>query len=462
MKSIRKRLSGALMVIMVISSLLVSCGQKDKLPVEKETGFITDDSEVDMTEDAEADNLNLLNAEEKNEQVPSQEPPGGSEVANGVYLVNTEEPIRDGEELAIIQAQYEQDKAADNQGELFGNPEYLLEIDIPDLYKKTQMKAYHAFTISDTLAGTYLLYNKIALRVFDTFQETCIADIDQNGEYELLSLFSFGSGIYRINLNVYQATNPITFSSTTKIPMLQYHNCFIPKAGYANLMFDQVSDSEVHLKELDLESEQVGKDYGKLVIDQETGQITLDNLDGFPYNLWDNVYNQENWYTQEYDYESLIAIPELQVSVGDTVITNVSWKKEWNGEKEEVIAFSDAITEEIPQFSPPSETFKFEQEIRFEFPEVKPSSIQVMDTLITKEGQQIYTDREILERALRRGEDGAYYLGLENHFALLLSSNTASYTNPSYRGFRIICEFGYYHSCEYVFVLSLAPIWNNE
>jgi hypothetical protein len=449
--------------MLLISSLLVSCGIKDDSKADKEVGktgeATLDVSDANKEEDSEANTENMLNVVEEKEQVPLQQSLGEGEVASGEDLDKDKDAIRDGEVLTIIQAQYQQDQESGNQGSLFSYPEYLVELDIPGLYEKTQMRAYQAFTSIDNPAGTYLLYNKIALSVLDSFEETCIADIDQNGEYELLSLFGFGSGIYRINLNVYQATNPIIFSSTAKIPMLRYHNCFVPKAGYGKLVFDQVSDSEVHLKEVDLETEQVGKDYGKLVVNQETGRITLGNLEEFPYDVWDDVYNQENWETKDYDYDTLTAIPELDVSVGNTIIHNVSAKMDWNGEKEDTIEFSDAIMGEIPQFSPPSGIYEYDQEIRFEFQEVNPSSIKIMDTLITKEGQSIYSNRLSLERSVRQGEDGAFYLGLENHFALHLSSSIASYSNGSYRGFRVICEFGENRSCEYVFVLSLGPVW---
>lgn len=429
MKRIGKNLAVSCVAIMITSCFFLSCRR------------------VDITQ---ADQGSYL------EQAPLQASTAGEEEAN---LLSVQAPIRDGEELVIIQTQYQQDKEYGNLGALFQYPEYLVEIDIADLYEKTQMKAYQAFTLSDMPAGTYILYNKIALPVLDSFQETCIADLNQNGEYELLSLFGFGSGIYRIHLNVYEATNPIYFSSTTKIPMLRYQNCFVPKLGFGQLGFDQVSKEEVHLSELDIETGQVRKDYGKLVIPSEENRITLENLEEFPYDQWDDVYNQENWNTQEYDYETLTEIPELTVSVGDSIISNVSIKTDWTGEGEESIAFSDLMTEEIAQFLPASGIYNYDQEIKLEFAGTQPSSITITDTLITKEGQQIYSNREILERSVRKGEDGAYYFGLENHFALLLSSNTGSYTNPSYRGFRVICEYGESRACEYTFVLSLGPIW---
>jgi hypothetical protein len=139
---------------------------------------------------------------------------------------------------------------------------------------------------------------------------------------------------------------------------------------------------------------------------------------------------------------------------------NSSWKKDWNKEEEVSIAFSDLMTEDIPLFAPPEEFSRSDQEICLNFGGVIPTSIQVTDTLITKEGKELYSDREVLDRIVREEEKkGVYCFNLETHFALLLSSHSDSYTNPSYRGFRVTCEFGENRSCEYVFVLSMGPIW---
>lgn len=396
--------------------------------------------------------------------------------ADNRKVVEPDKQIRAGEDLELIQARYQEDEANNTaEDNFFRYPEYIEMIDNPELFEKAHMKAYRSYSSDDEFVGTYLIYtaegtndeveeslNIIATRtvlpVFDTFEETCIADIDQNGEYELLSLCGFGSGIYRINLNVYQYSNPIYFSSLTKVLHLQYRNCFVPKQGYGKLVFDRVSDHEVGLREVDVETEQLRKEYGKLVVDQDMVHVVPENIEGFPYEIWDSVYNQENWPTDTFDSDELKEIPGLKVNVGETTIPVSSAKLDWEGEQEKTIAFPDLMSETIPRFAPPTNIYGSDQDICLDFGGMKPSSIEVTDTLLSEDGVSVYTDREIINRYVRNEGNGVYCFGLQTHYALLLSSSNISFMNPSYRGFRVVCEFGENLRCEYVFVLSLDPI----
>lgn len=456
MKRFRRGFCGVIILLIGLSFAMGSCGKLEKMAASNgESTGVEVNGEV--------------------EKVLDPVPPSDKVIADG-YVEEDIEPIRSGEDLELIRAKYQEESANQEEGTSFYQyPEYIARIEIPELSEKTHMKAYHAYSVTGNPAGVYLIYDarhsmkalegasglEIApsvLPVFDSLEETCIADIDQNGEYELLSLHGFGSGIYRINLNVYQYSNPIYFNSLNKVLHLQYQNCFIPKNGFGKLIFEKVSEHEVHLREVNVETNEVVKDYGKIVIDMVKLHAVPEFMEEFPYEQWDLKYNQENWKKEEFDYETLDEIPNLKVSVGKAMIPVLSAKKGWDGEQED-IAFADLMKEEIPRFAPPDNLYGSDQEICLDFGCVCPTSIQVTDTLITKEGQPLYTTKEILDRYVRNEGGGTYYFDLGVHFALLLSSNSASYTNPSYRGFRVLCEFGEGRSCEYVFVLSLDPVW---
>lgn len=199
---------------------------------------------------------------------------------------------------------------------------------ISDLYEKTNILAYSAYTKQGKDAGTYLIYEGKAYRILDSLEKTCVADINQNGTFELLSLHGFGFGTYR----------------------------------YGNLEFNKVSETEVHL----LEEEEIDK--------------------------------------QEYNTDEQLQEEQL---------------------KEVQIKDYGALT-------------------------------------IAEDGEQQYKSIGAIEREVRIGEDGNYYIDFGLHTALFLSSSSQAYTNPSYRGFRVTCEFGDKQICEYVFVVSVAPQWKEE
>lgn len=328
---------------------------------------------------------------------------------------------------------------------------------IKDLYTKTNMLAYTGYTREGKKVGTYMIHDNMAFEIFDTLENTCVADLDQNGTYELLTLFGYGFGLYRINLNVYQCEKPVYFSSLSKIIQLTYHNCFVPENGYGELNFHKISDSKVHLVD-----GKDGKDYGPLVILEDGVYLEPEYVEEFPYYQWDEYFNFSTSMDEDKNQKTMNSIPKLEVSIGDTSLTTKARKVNWNGESEENIYFKDLMQDSVLRFDCPPGLFEYKDEICLSFEDATPTSISVEDIVITEDGEQIYGQREQMIREVRIGEDGNYYFGLQNHFALMLSSSSASYTNPSYRGFRVLCEFGDEKTCEYIFVLSLEPMWNEE
>lgn len=77
--------------------------------------------------------------------------------------------------------------------------------------------------------------------------------------------------------------------------------------------------------------------------------------------------------------------------------------------------------------------------IELDFASHSPDSVQVLDHLLTLEGNPIYTEREVMERPVEFCGDKVRF-PLERHFATSLSSQYPP--PPSLRGFRIICTWG--------------------
>lgn len=397
-------------------------------------------------------NQNANRTQEQEANQPIEQEPMKEELAEK-DMIAKEPTLTDEQALLLIIEEVEDNIANEREGVEYTTrvPFSVVKISIPELYEKMQVVAYNAYSEEGNSAGTYLIHDGFVYPTFDSLENTCIADIDQNGTYELLSLFGFGSGIYRIHLNVYQCEVPFNVSMQMKILHLNYQNRFVPKNGYGLLAFHKISDTEVHL--LDAET---GQDYGSLVVAEDRHHIVPTDLENFPYYEWDVDYTFQSVQENQVYMEE---IPMMKATVEDTSLHVVGWKKDWNGQEETAIPFSDLMEEDIPLFESPQELFGYDQEICLSFDGATPSSIKVLDSLLSKDGTQLYTMKEQLEREVRIGEDGNFYVGLTNHMALMLSSSLSTYENPSYRGFYVTCEFGEDQVCDYKFVLSLKPIY---
>lgn len=388
-------------------------------------------------ENIEQENIEQENAEQENIEQENTEQENTEQESTGVDPMSVEYPEkRSEEEILQMIKDYEEEQSNTSTKDLNTKPTVsVTECNIPELYEKTGIQAYFAYTEEGMGNGSYLIYEDEVCPITDSLEHTCIADIDQNGTYELLSLWGFGSGIYRIQLNVYQYGNPIYFSGPKKIVHLNYSNWFIPNHGYGSLKFNKMSDTEVHLVDGDTNT-----DYGKLIVQKDLPRIVPKNMEIFPYEEWS--------YT-----------PALIVTVGDIEIVNHLTLTDWNGVKEEPVSFAELMNEEIPMFTC-KEGEKILNEVKLSFAGLDtPTSIVVKDYLINENGSTLYTSKVVIERQAEQREDGNYYFPLDHHWALFLSSHSSSYTKPAFRGFRISCEFGEGRSCEYAFVLSTAPVW---
>lgn len=115
--------------------------------------------------------------------------------------------------------------------------------------------------------------------------DTLVADIDKDGSYELLSVCGWGSGIYRIEIKAYKFGNPLYVDSKNKILYPAYYNCYVPKAGYAELMLKKISGSGVRLFGAVREKGRLvpKTDYGTLKID---GSRLYTDAPDFPFKEW--------------------------------------------------------------------------------------------------------------------------------------------------------------------------------
>jgi hypothetical protein len=346
----------------------------------------------------------------------------------------------------------------------------IIERFVEDSYEKMGVQAFSAVSENGNLVGNFLICNRFVLPVLDNLAETSIVDIDADGEYELLSLYGWGSGIYRIEINAYKNVNPIYFSSNTKILQLCYRNCFVPKGGYGKLLLNKISDNEIRLLDHDWKAEDSGKvneepkDYGKIILDTDGFHLIPENQDNFPYDQWDYAYDQSNLSKKNLGIDqktnqSLQEPPEIKITIGDKKLVYDTIKINWNGEESrEKFSFGSIMAnkETIPVFDNPGNMLEFKDTILLDFGDIIPDSIEVKDYLLMDDGGLKYNEKIAQDRAVRIEDDGTFTFGLYQHMALSLSSSMLAYEKPSYRGFRVICTFGD-KVCEYIFVLGLGP-----
>jgi hypothetical protein len=188
-------------------------------------------------------------------------------------------------------------------------------------------------------------------------------------------------------------------------------------------------------------------------------------LEQFPYDQWEYAYNQTNIPDTDKGNktpaDSLIEPPDITVSIGDVKLDYKVNKIKWNNETNESTDFTELTKDEkkIPIFDCPDNLIEFKDKIVLDFGEVSPDSIMVKDYLISAVVIAM-SNRLAMDRDVKIEGNGKFTFGLYQHMALLISSNSATYTNPSCRRFRVTCSFGENKTCEYLFVLMLGPEWD--
>lgn len=173
----------------------------------------------------------------------------------------------------------------------------LLELYIDDAFEKMGLQAFAAIGEQDFI-GNFLVIGDEVCYAFGPLDNTCVADIDRDGVYELLDILGFGSGIYRIELTAYKLAVPVWSSSFKKELHEVDNECFVPNMGYDELIFEKVDDYAVKLwgvEWVDVDSQTTilkkTTDYGLL---QSNGSdfFILEDYDNFPFKSWSSLYDQ--------------------------------------------------------------------------------------------------------------------------------------------------------------------------
>ena len=327
----------------------------------------------------------------------------------------------------------------------------VFEVFIKDAYEKMGLQAYTA--ISETgKAGTFLICKGSVLPVLGYLQESCVADLDGNGRYELLDLFGFGSGIYRIELNAYEYSNPIFFSSLTEILHRKYSNCFIPVKGYADLSFKKYSDSEVRLIGIDADHG-AETDYGKIVFDGY--DPVPEKIEEFPFKQWKDAYDQSRLPGIEKKIPE--KAPEIILSIDGRSLDYIVTQTKWDG-KEESYSTSGLFRQITGKgsFLP---TYKLGgitetvHNIEMNFGDSIPDTIQVKDAMMGRDGNIRYGSKQLMDREAEILDDSRVQFGLIQHMAYYLSSNSEDYEKDWYRLFHVICTWGD-NEAVYTFVIN--------
>lgn len=421
------------------------------------------------------------------------------------YLTGRENALTKEEALQLIQP--EVDRLAQEQ-ELPSSKTKtigLLEIFIPDAYEKMGLQAYTA--ISDNgVTGTYLICKDKVLPIMGYLQEACVADLDGNGRYELLDLIGYGSGIYRIDLNAYEYSNPIYFSSRAEILHRKYYNCFVPKNGYGELKFKKISDTEVHLIGVEIRYEtntQVGiginsgteavaetdtaagikaaagtdaaagaktaegidtaagteadgtvtdnravseirkeTDYGRIIIDG--GYLIPENLTDFPYDQWKNTYDQSR--LQEIEKKIPEETPEIIISIDGRSLDYLTTQTKWDGIEQNYN--TSELFRQITGKGSFIPTYiaggvtDSKHNIVINFGDSIPDTIKVKDAMMQENGGIRYGSKQIMDREVELLDDSRVQFALMQHVSYYLSSNSLDYEKEWYRLFHVVCTWG--------------------
>ncbi len=355
------------------------------------------------------------------------------------YVYMREEALTKAEALALLQPEIDRLARENNlyaaKGEVIG----LFEIFIRDSYEKMGLQAYAAIT-DRGVVGSFLLCRGRTLSIIGYLTESCVADLDGNGSYELLDLAGYGSGIYRIELSIYEYGTPIYFSSLTKVLYKKYGNCFVPEKGYGVLKFLKQNDSEVRLIGMDMES---GRDidYGRLVLD---GYYSApEKLEQFPYQQWKDAFDQSR----------LSAInkiipedaPEITLSIDGRKLDYIITKTKWDGYTESYD--SSVIFQELTEKAKPNPIYRVSSgteaayQIEIDFGSSIPDTIRVQDMMLDDNGNSRYGSKPILEREVEILDDSRVQFGLVQHMAYYLSSHSKDYEKSWNRLFHVICTW---------------------
>ena len=331
----------------------------------------------------------------------------------------------------------------------------LIEIFIKEAFEKMNIQAYAAMS-DNGFAGCFLIHNGVVSYVRGRLDNTCVADIDGDGEYELLDLYAWYSGIYRIELSAYEYSNPVNFNSLTEVPTKKFYNCFVPNSGNGELSFKKVDDLTVML---------IGPDdeYGIIKVDGTS--LLLDDMENFPFEQWSKVYDQKLLLNMVKEIPKVP--PEIIISIDGYSMDYVVQPTNWDGKDYETEnTFTNIINKDqfIPTFLLAGIGDENSRNVVIDFGNSIPDCIIVYDAMLNQNGGSHFNESE---RTVAIINNNQVEFNLSQHMAYYLSSNLEDYKKDWFRLFRLACKWGE-NECEYAFLIntgtkeSLTEIVNNK
>lgn len=140
--------------------------------------------------------------------------------------------------------------------------------------------------------------------------------------------------------------------------------------------------------------------------------------------------------------------PKITITIGNTEVDYVSLKNKWNGaiyDRED--SFKTILKEgsgiEIPYI-------EIGKTAVINFKNYPPDKFTISDILIDKNGNQMYTNKEIISIPVKL-KNGKCSFQIKKHFASALSSIHVE-NKTDIRGFRMIATWGQ-NECEYAFII---------
>lgn len=324
----------------------------------------------------------------------------------------------------------------------------VFEIFIEDAYDKMEIQAYAA--VSDSgVYGCFLIRKGIVSYVGGELKNAYVADIDSDGKYELLDLYTaWENGISKIHLNAYWYINPVDFNSLTEILQIKYSNCFVPQVEYTDLFLKKSDDQTFNLISSN-------KDYGPITI--EGAMLVVDHMENFPFDEWSKYYNQD--ILKDFDKVIPASPPDIVITVDKTELKYTVRQTNWNGTAN-AYPIADAFKEITAknQFIP---TFKLSSRIEDNYPipvvmdfgESIPDSILIYDAMLDTDGSCRYGEELIQKQCFKIIDQSHIQFALKQHMTYYLSSNTGDYNRDWYRLFRVVCSWGD-NDCTYAFLIN--------
>jgi hypothetical protein len=141
--------------------------------------------------------------------------------------------------------------------------------------------------------------------------------------------------------------------------------------------------------------------------------------------------------------------PEISITAADIEIPYVIAKNKWNGaiyDREDTFhsIMKEGSNIEIPHI-------ELGETVAISFFSSPPEKFYVYDILIDDKGQQIYTNKEIMNIPVKL-KNGSCSFEISEHVASALSSEFIE-NKVEYRGYRMIATWGE-NECEYAFVVK--------